>query len=366
MGDIHDGVHSARLKRGLVDRYQNVELRGRVLTLTVGDVGTQGKTRTKTYPNHYAAARRLRDELIRTAEAGYVAISLRELNSLRRIRKPTEKLKPQAGAGRRDVAQQEPQRTPERAPSRRARGARGAGATVTVRPRRAGPYALALTSAVLHFPKFKRASARKGRAPRATSGGRPILADGQAWPSCSRCDERLCLYAQFDIDARFELAFVPGSHFLLFHCKSCDAIPDALPRGRLPAKWLVPDFRSTYRVILNQPDAREVIHEPDPVMLEQSVSFTRGKETLSENRDGVYGLDDVKLGGIPSWRQAPEYPICACGAPMGFVMQVPPNKLPGWKARRQIGLAFSADLFASIFFCSAQSSPYAGVIVAQR
>ena len=192
------------------------------------------------------------------------------------------------------------------------------------------------------------------------------MAAGQDWPICTYCDKPLGLYLQFDIEERHQLAFVSGSHLLVFHCPHTDHVPPTFPGRRIPKAWLDPDFRSSYRIILNPPGVREVVYEPDSMVREQRLGFVGGKEKISEGLDGLVGQGDVKVGGVPCWEQPPFHPQCACGAPMGFIMQVPTDESPGWKSTRGSRLPFAGGLNAYVFACSVQSSPYATVLVAQR
>src|SRR5581483_6763664 len=148
-------------------------------------------------------------------------------------------------------------------------------------------------------------SAASSEVPRATSGGRAIMAEGQPWPICPYCEARLALYLQFDIEGRFGLAFEPGSHLLLFHCPLRDHVPLLPSAPEIPAAWIQPDFQASWRIILNPPGTREVVHEADPVVLEQRVAFTAAEEKVSQGLDGPIGKNDVKVGGIPHWVQPP-------------------------------------------------------------
>ena len=222
-----------------------------------------------------------------------------------------------------------------------------------------------MTGPVIHLPIFQPIGKHSaGSRPRNTSGGRPIMADGQPWPVCGYCEERMSLYLQFDVEDRFELAFPVGSHFLLFHCQDCDAVPLS-PGRKLPAKWLRPDLRSSYRIIINPPGSHEVVHEPDPRVVEQKVIFTKRKERVKVSPDGPVGVEEMKVGGLPHWKQPPNYLTCACGAPMGFVMQVPAASRVGWMHKRPNDLPFAGGTNPFLFACSIISSPYAAVIVPQ-
>jgi len=192
------------------------------------------------------------------------------------------------------------------------------------------------------------------------------MAVGQPWPFCDLCNKPLSLCLQFDVEERFELAFQPGSHFLLFHCPRCSFIPEYFPGGAVPESWLAPTLRSSYRIILNPPGVDEEAHEPDPILLEQSVAFTPAEEVLSENLDDPIGEPGLKLGGIPHWLQPYEPLRCPCGAPMGFVLQVPEPKPPGWVTKNGGRIMFGGGMNTFVFACTIQSSPYAAAMIPQR
>ena len=217
---------------------------------------------------------------------------------------------------------------------------------------------------VVRIVAKRSAPARTSR--RASSGGSPRLGAKQAWPSCGYCGESMSLYLQFDVPARFGLVFAPGSHFLLFNCARCDAIPEAPPRSRLPASWLKADRAQSYRAILNLPQTRERALPSDRSVREQSIVFEAVQDRLTEGLDGPVGRRDFKVGGAPAWVQPPQYLRCACGAQMGFLLQVPSSTVPRWKSRSGASLPFCADLDAFVFACSAQCNPYATAIIAQR
>jgi hypothetical protein len=227
-------------------------------------------------------------------------------------------------------------------------------------------FARALTGDVIHFPKLGPPKKAGKDAPRATSGGRPILAEGQAWPVCDNCGERLCLYLQFDVEPAFKLAFAPGSHLLIFHCKSCGRSLDFPENGRVPPEWVSARFKSFYRIMMNPPGVKEAVQRADPIMVEQHVSFAKDKEKAKTIPGGQAGVNEVKIGGLPRWTEHPQYPTCACGKPMGFVMQVPWDKAVGWKRRDRPGANFAGASTSFVFFCSVQSSPHAGLIISIR
>ena len=191
------------------------------------------------------------------------------------------------------------------------------------------------------------------------------MAAGQPWPLCNYCDTPLSLCLQFDVEEAHQLAFALGSHLLLFHCRE-DHIPPTFDGPQIPAAWLEPEFRSSCRIILNPPGGHEAIYEPDPTVEEQHLGFSAAKEKLGRGLDGPVGVGKVKLGGVPHWVQPPLHPRCACGAPMGFVMQIPTDESPGWRSQEGSPMPFGGGLSGYIFACTAQSSPYATALIVQR
>ena len=172
------------------------------------------------------------------------------------------------------------------------------------------------------------------------------------------------LYLQFDIEDRFDLAFPAGSHVLVFHCPTCEAVP--LGFWRQGDEWLKPDYRALYRIIVNPPGAREFLHEIDPRIVEQRVTFAKRKERVTKNLDGPVGVEEVKIGGLPHWVQPPDYPRCACGAAMGFLLQVPAMKNADWKQEQSDAMPWGGGLDTFVFACTRPCSPYAAVMVSQR
>jgi predicted DNA-binding WGR domain protein len=229
----------------------------------------------------------------------------------------------------------------------------------------ADPYAAAGTTAVFHRIKLggTKGAQTKGRA---SSGGSPILAKGQSWPMCGTCKKQLSLYLQFDVEKRFGLAFKPGSHFLFFNCTTCDGLPPVARSNKLPDSFLNANGAQSCRVILNPPGVSEVVHPADPTMRAQSpIGFESHPETLTDSLDCPVGEEGVKIGGAPSWTQPPRYKQCACGAPLGLVLQIPEGGGAGWKRKNGESLAPFYGNGYFIFACSAQCSPFAALIVVE-
>jgi len=369
----YDEVRFMRLEQGAKDKFWKAEVNGSTLTITTGDSGTAGKSETKSFPTPGEASEALTDALLDKANRKYYEISAQEFAALL---EPGDASRGAQSSQPADAAPAPPQKTVggsstslispvKKGPLPASTGAHGA-------PKREGPYAAAFTGPVVHQPKFNALAKAKKKAhddddpPRATSGGRPILAEGQPWPSCGYCGEQLGLFLQFDIEPRFELALPPGSHFVMFHCATCNAVPPNPPNLKLPQEWLDPGYQSSYRIILNRPDAREVAHQADPLIVEQRLTFSGSAERIAQGLDGPIGQRTLKIGGVPHWVQPPAYPECACGAPMGFVMQVPTRIAPGWTTTKGTPVPFAGGLDAFVFACTAESNPYATVMIVQR
>lgn len=61
--------------------------------------------------------------------------------------------------------------------------------------------------------------------PRNSLAAKAWLPRGTAIPTCKCCESQMQLFVQFDIEQRFGLPFVEGSHFVLFMCPLCNEIP---------------------------------------------------------------------------------------------------------------------------------------------
>ena len=159
--------------------------------------------------------------------------------------------------------------------------------------------------------------------------------------------------------ARFHSGQPPAAVLLPRLQRDGDIVPD----WRLPGEWLSPDNPQTYRVILNRPAAREAIFPADPAVLEQKVELTRGLEKISAGPSGRKGF---KIGGIPARIQRWLPPRCHCGAPLGFVFQVPLLSSLSWKTKQNdiLGETFGLDVF--IHACTKQCSPYATIVIPDR
>ena len=354
--------------------FWRAELGTDVLTITEGDMRSPKAAEVRTHRGETMALYKIMDEeRLDRLNRGYDELSLDEFEAqLAKVAKAASSSKtPRTASKRGGAAAGLPGRPlviPPKSSAAAKSGTAALPAPIHVRPRHSGPYARSFTGPVIHRLKFGPAGkTATSRTARATSGGRPIMAEGQAWPLCAYCDQRLALYLQFDVEERFQLAFPAGSHILLFHCPDCRrAIPPSPSGLTMPTEWLAPNLPSSYRIIVNPPKVREVVHEKDPRIKEQQVTFVTAAEKVTKNLDGPIGREDVKVGGLPHWIQPPLYGQCACGAPLGFMMQVPALKTVGWMRKKPNDIPFAGGLSAFLFACTVMSNPFAAVLFAQR
>lgn len=83
------------------DRFWKAVMKGNVLTLTEGEMGTRGESETRTFPGVYEARDALQDEGLRKADEGYNAIPPKEMT--KRVAAATKRQKgtkpPVTGSG---------------------------------------------------------------------------------------------------------------------------------------------------------------------------------------------------------------------------------------------------------------------------
>lgn len=152
-------------------------------------------------------------------------------------------------------------------------------------------------------------------------GGWPFLDEGQEWPVCF-CDERMSLFFQLDVPEG--TGAFGGDHLLVFHCRihSDATFPQVVEDRLVPEYWdaaFLSYPRPFWRVLLQRntglPQA-----EAEQSVRALPLTLRSFDDTPDENGDGAQGF---KLGGTPSWAQAPEYYTCACGADLEYLCQVP-------------------------------------------
>jgi predicted DNA-binding WGR domain protein len=356
-------VYAARLQR-----FWRAKRDIETVVTTSGDIAGRTQSKTKTYRDIGMARWKAHLADNEIAKDDYYQGSVKELTALHRyLTRLNARLAKAPVVRAADLPTGAPPPAATVVPRRAPAPGRG-----TVK--RAGPYADAFTSPVVHFVRMSPTKPSPlETAARGTSGGRPIMAEGQAWPTCSQCREPLSLYLQLDVEPAMQLGFMPGSHLLVFNCAACDGMALTVPNKNLPKSWLSADNPQTYRVILNRPATREAVYPPDATMLEQKVRLTRGAEKLSRliedddrsDDEPPRGRDGFKIGGIPHRIQPWMPPRCNCGATLGFVVQVTSTVDPGWRSKQKKAVGFlGQDVF--IHACTKQCSPYATIVIPDR
>ena len=320
-------------------KFWSVSQEGDAVTVHFGRIGTNGQTKTKEHGDADEAAAAAAKLIKEKLGEGYVEKAAASAPAKKEAAHATEKKEASDSDDDNDDDEDEDGNNAE------------------------DPYAAAHTGKVFHRLKLKGGKGKDDG--RATSGGKPILATGQAWPVCGTCKKPQGLLLQFDIAKELELCFKPGSHFLFFCCPTCDETPPVAD-GDLTKEFLDPDHPQTYRVIVNEPGASEVVEGADARMLLQSpIAFEASPEKLKKGLDCPLGASGVKIGGAPHWTQPPSYKRCSCGAPLGFVLQVPEGGSAGWLSadRKSVTPFLGNDFY--IFACSAQCDPYAAIAIPQ-
>jgi hypothetical protein len=152
---------------------------------------------------------------------------------------------------------------------------------------------------------------------RDTIGGHPLLKAGRTWPRC-HCGERMVLFFQLDVHAKYGLPFVDGSHLLAFMCwQHNDAAPSFMGRG-LPRDYWDLAEGAFFRFLLDRPGPSRFADEPEPRLAARTL-------VPSELDDAALDCVEFKIGGKPDWAQRAELHACGCGAPMAFLCQLPEN-----------------------------------------
>ena len=211
---------------------------------------------------------------------------------------------------------------------------------------------------------------------RSSSGGYPVLAEDQEWPTCKICSEKEVLFLQLDITEDSGFPFMPASHFLVFMCPNHNEIPYFSyfePGSPLPENYWN-HTEGHYRLILNPPGVKEKIYPLESHLVYSSMEFKDKEEELDETYGKVTGIPTFKLGGIPSWAQDAEYHYCSCGAKMEFICQVPLDfefpKRADAKVQPDTSSKDDYVLFlgneAYFFACAAQCNPLAVWVVVQN
>ncbi|MEV4279179.1 hypothetical protein [Actinoplanes xinjiangensis] len=149
---------------------------------------------------------------------------------------------------------------------------------------------------------------------RDTVGGRPILETEESWPDCT-CGRRMALLFQIDVPA--DVPHFGGEHLLVFQCPIHNDA--AFGPRRLPDRyWETPlggNETAFWRILRHRGGvvaaSSDDIIQPLRLVLRAS---------------GPDDEWDFRVGGQPAWIQEAEDHICACGADMEFLAQIPENQ----------------------------------------
>jgi hypothetical protein len=157
-------------------------------------------------------------------------------------------------------------------------------------------------------------------------GGTPELPVDTEWPRCRLCDDRMVAFFEIRIPKLQGVPFQAGSRLQAFACRQHDDIAGpiyadyaqfttASQSPKLPPNyWDITDGHYLLRLI---PPAATT-HAPDHE--ERLVRNWIVAQQLSDE-----AADGFKLFGEPYWLHDPETHVCACGAPMKLLLQMPGN-----------------------------------------
>jgi hypothetical protein len=155
-------------------------------------------------------------------------------------------------------------------------------------------------------------------------GGRPGLPVGDRWPLCEICGDELVLFFDIQLPESAQSPFIPYSRLQVYACREHDDISGtiysdyersnqvALVKQLPPEFWKISDGHYLLR-LLSPIEDTELGKQED--RLEKK--FLKARESAEGCTHGL------KLFGEPDWLQDPEVHICACGAPMALILQVP-------------------------------------------
>ncbi|MEU4623592.1 hypothetical protein AB0G04_26945 [Actinoplanes sp. NPDC023801] len=163
----------------------------------------------------------------------------------------------------------------------------------------------------MHVIEMTSEPARPGD--RDTVGGHPIMEPGQPWPACT-CGARMAFF--FQIDVPDDVAIFGGEHLLVFQCPVHNE-PNFGPAHLPDRYWETPSGENDmvhWRILLHRggeaSDAADEFLQPRRLVLRDA---------------GPDDEWDFRVGGEPAWIQGPEECICACGAVLRFLAQIPEN-----------------------------------------
>lgn len=155
-------------------------------------------------------------------------------------------------------------------------------------------------------------------------GGAPELPVGDPWPLCGICGDEMVLFFNIRLPELAQSPFIPRSRLQVFACREHDDISGTIYSDYIrsnqisfvkqlpPEFWNISDGHYLLRLLL--PAEATEAGKPEG-RLEQRFLTARGSAPGC-----THGL---KLFGEPDWLQDPEVHVCACGAPMALILQVP-------------------------------------------
>lgn len=156
---------------------------------------------------------------------------------------------------------------------------------------------------------------------RSSIGGNAILPSDLEVPPCRNCNSELLLFLQLDIDKKWSLPFITGSHLVLFMCPQCNEIPsfNELPTDPLPEEFWN-ETEGHFFAALTKPSNDEVVRTAEPILEPKRLNF----EPLEED-EAEQSSDAIRIAGSPVWLQDPQQFVCSCGCEMALLMQIPEN-----------------------------------------
>jgi hypothetical protein len=156
-------------------------------------------------------------------------------------------------------------------------------------------------------------------------------------------------------------------------CPNHNEIPELFSEELLPAEYWNAGL-GHYALLLEKPDVPFQIGGEEPHIVAAPIGFSSLPEVAKGRGRKAVGQRMVKIGGVPSWAQAPEFHTCACGAEMKFLLQVRGNfafrRKPDAPEQPNTFSANAYCLFLGneiyVFACSAQCHPQAVWAVVQN
>ena len=215
-------------------------------------------------------------------------------------------------------------------------------------------------------------------APRSSVGGRPRLAAGQEWPKCRTHQVPMILFFQIDA-ADGGAPMRSGEHLLVFQCPEWNDIPDFMrsdPGEQLPARFWE-QGQGHYAFFLNrsagEPQAPES-HLVHSRMVFEDTAEQPEDVQAADGKTFQVGIQEFKVGGIPSWAQDPQVHRCGCGAEQELLVQVPDSfkfpkapeapEQPGTYSNKRYLIFLGNETY--LFACTNRCDPQAVFAVVQN